>query len=217
MKDLRKHGLTPDLISGLQKGLYWSLVSTCYIVANLASLRPPGGDLAGRIGYSEQTLFATLFRSPYKLEALFPESYHQIMLTARSLIAFAAVTGDDVARSTLPALLQELVARDRSRVLDEKAEERRRLQRVVKEWLTIDWEDDDQERLGGGYLIRFDLAKARSLLKVADLRARVGLRNVGRDPVSDRNAQQIMSEVGGILRDAYALLGQARQKAQAAR
>lgn len=151
MKDMRTHGLTPDLIAGLQPGLYWSLVSTCYIVANLAFLRPMNSDLSYKVGYSERTLFSILFRSPYKLETLFPESYHQIMLTARSLIAFATVTGDDIARSTLPVLLQELVAHDKNRVLDEKAEERRRLQRVVKEWLTIDWEDKDQERLGGGY------------------------------------------------------------------
>jgi aminoglycoside phosphotransferase (APT) family kinase protein len=151
MKDLRKHGLTPDLISGLQKELYWSLVSTCYIVTNLAFLRPMDGDLSRKVGYSERTLFAILFQSPYKLEALFPMSYHQIMLTARSLIAFATVTGDDIARSTLPVLLQELVERDRSKLLEEKAGERKRLQRVIKEWLTIDWEDNGQERLGGGY------------------------------------------------------------------
>lgn len=151
IKDLRKNGLTPDLVAGSEKELYWSLVSTCYIVSSLAFLCPQNEELKVKVGFSEGTLFRILFRGNYKLGDIFTSPYHQIMLTARSLIALAAYTGEDVARITLPILLQELVEYDKNRAIDEKDQERRRLQRVVREWLTIEWSDDDQERLGGGY------------------------------------------------------------------
>lgn len=151
IKDLRSNGLTPDLVAGVEKELYWSLVSTCYIVSSLATLCKGDEDLALKVGYSEGTLFRILFRSNYKLEDIFVSPYHQIMLCARSLIAWAAFTGEDIARSTLPILLEELVQYDKNRAIDERTQERKRLQRVVREWLTIEWSDDDQDRLGGGF------------------------------------------------------------------
>jgi hypothetical protein len=151
LRDLRDTGLTPDITSGIEHELFWSLISTCYVVGNLTSICARSKNLTEQVRYSASTLYRVLSPCLDHLHDIFPQPYRQIMLAARSLVAFATFTGEDIVRTTIPRFLGELVQRDKERQHDKLAREKRRLQEVVKAWLTVDWDDGEQERLDGGY------------------------------------------------------------------
>jgi aminoglycoside phosphotransferase (APT) family kinase protein len=149
LPDLLASGLTLDTTAGIRREVYWSLLSTCYVVENLTRLSSKSKDLAAKVRYSGKQLFRVLGGSDAGYGGVF-EPYQQIMLAARSLIAFVSVTGEDAAKLIIPGMLIEIVDRERQLEFDRKQQEKLRLQRVIKEWMNVDWANEDAEKLGGG-------------------------------------------------------------------
>lgn len=149
VSNLKSEGLTPDNTAGIRKELYFSLLSTCYVIENLAALMSRSVELAAKVRYSARNLFRVLASADHDLNAVF-DPYQQVMLAARSLIAFAVLSQEDIAKLVIPGMLTEIVTRERQQELDRKLQEKRRLQRVIKEWVEFEWAPDEVETLGGG-------------------------------------------------------------------
>jgi len=151
LKDLSDNGLSPYITAGIELELHWSLVSTCYVIENMVTICHKSARLTSKVKDITEGLYRILAPATENLSEIFPEPYRQIMLAARSLTALAAFTGEDIARTMIPHLLEDLVENEMKKRLDERVEEKRRLQTVLKEWLVIDWDEEGQECLGVGY------------------------------------------------------------------
>lgn len=162
--DLLDGGLAPDVSAGIEEELHWSLVSTCYVIENMTTICDKSEQLESEVSAIAAGLYRVLTPAIGDLSEIFKDQYRRIMLAARAVTAFAVFTGEHVAKAMVPHFLDESVQRN-SEKQDERAEEKQRLQDVLKEWLTIDWDDTGLEPLSGGYS-GATVVRVRPVLKI---------------------------------------------------
>ena len=149
--NLRDQGPTPALTSGIRSELHWSLVGTCYVITNLAAFAERSQRIDRFLQNCVHNLYDILSHQPEKLSETFPKPYHQVMLAARALVAFTAYGKEDLPTTLMPMLIQELVKHEAVLKRHQVEQNKKRLQNVLQNWLSIDWNDEDCVRLAGGY------------------------------------------------------------------
>lgn len=151
LKAVSQQGISSYNSVNYESALHWSLVSTSYVVYNLAPLLSRSRKCLRIIENSVAALYRALFPDELKDHAVYSESYRQIMLASRATVAMASVTRDDISAMLLPDLLENMAKQERNRQANEKTRVKRQLQATLKNWLKIDWDEKDDEALGGGY------------------------------------------------------------------
>ena len=148
--DLVENGLSQSLATGFEHDIYMSIISTSYVIENLSQINFQSDIITSSLSMITRNYFNLLFPAINHLSDIFPDTYHQIMLTARTLSAFAIYRNDDVVRETLPKILSELIERERNNNEVATPFDKNKLRNVLREWFIIDWEDNDQEVITGG-------------------------------------------------------------------
>jgi hypothetical protein len=118
------------------------------VVENLIDLPVRSTKLNETLQLAVSNIYKMLSETVHQIPIIFPESYLQIMLASRLLSVFCKFTRADIAKLLLPNYLEEIVHNETHR--NETLEEKQYLQTVFKEWLRIEWDENEQEYLNGG-------------------------------------------------------------------
>jgi len=151
LDQLHESGLNPYNVSGIASNVHWALISTSYVIENLAEICGRSKRLTNTVREIAAAYFDILKPAIQDIEMVFDTPYQQVMLAARTLSAYATFTGEDIAKHMVPHFLEQTIRMEMDRKSEERAKEKRQLQDVIKKWLPIDWSPADEERLAGGY------------------------------------------------------------------
>lgn len=149
IQELNKSGLFPALVSGNENALHWSLISTCYVIENLADLCQRSNSLSSFIVQAIKTIHRILINNQENIELVYPDQYKQIMISARCISAFVKYFPTGFNNYILPTFIEENVRLQREkRQNDQTCNDEPTFTNVIKNWLSI--RINDPEYIGGG-------------------------------------------------------------------
>lgn len=151
VRGVARDGLSAEVLARFPDDTYGMLMSTCYVIENLAPFCAENTKVRSKVAISAGLLEAVL--DPTKPSAIraFEEPYKQLMLAARAMIALQRFHGDSVSQAVAPIAIQQLVEQDKRAQMERSAFNASQLKRVVHSWLQVDWPLGSEQILGGGY------------------------------------------------------------------
>jgi len=131
------------------------ILSTCYVVENLAPLIDLYPDIVPTLRGSVELWWNVFYQNPTQvLHELFPEPYDYVIMLARTLIMLRALVNEPLIEWGATRTYDELIAkRDKSA----ESHVRRNLRRVLEQLIVIDFDHEPEELrhgLSGANIVR---------------------------------------------------------------
>ncbi|MEO8397749.1 MAG: hypothetical protein ABI700_32440, partial [Chloroflexota bacterium] len=153
--NLRKQELSFAELRAQRDSFRKMILSTCYVVENLAPLIDLYPDIVPTLRGSVELWWNVFYQNPTQvLHELFPEPYDYVIMLARTLIMLRALLNEPLIEWGATRTYDELIAkRDKSA----ESHVRRNLRRVLEQLIVIDFDHEPEELrhgLSGANIVR---------------------------------------------------------------